>query len=339
MNSPFDNLFQERKSQIDEFRVLIQKIETEFQYSYISRSYLNRHKAYSRFFTIPQLIAKTYRTEEKILAALENHKDFRLYTYKTHTEVFFSDINVIEKVFRNTDYGYFVRNTESNLWIINPIGCHTRGINHFCYTLYDNLNCNYSALTDNIPNQDGTPLKFNRSKYYEYFGLFENYKFPKTLNQFLTDIIYGKVDQRIPGIQKNDWVFIIVSAAPGRDGDIFIEYGKPKFSPENDFQNSTIKDYETFLSWKKALQEQLNTQHLTYSKIYKNFHFRYRENMIGNASKDWLGQCIHRNTNANVITLYVNVNILIGDHDTYFAMLKSLLMAIKEAFSILEKVD
>lgn len=328
----FDKLLQERKAQFDETQKLIQKIETEFQYSYKTRSYLNGHKAYNRFFTIPQLIAKTYRTEEKILAALENHKDYRLNTYKTHNRVYFGDINVIEKVFRNTDYGYFDRNPESNLLIINPIGCHSRGINHFCYTLYDNLNCNYAALTENVLNEDGTPLKFNRSKYYEYFGRFENYKFPKSLNQFLTDIIYGKVEQRISGIQKNDWVFIIASAASGREGDIFTEYGKPKFSPENDFQNSTIKDYDTFLSWKKAIQEQLNAEHLTYSKIYKNFHFRYQENMIGNSSKDWLGQCIYRNTNANVVTLYVSVNILIGHNDTYFTMLKCLLEAMKEVF-------
>lgn len=334
-----EELIQEKIHLKSEQQKILYKIDTEFKNSYISRSYLNYHKAYSRFFTVLNLISKTYCTEEKILSVLENRRDYRVRAYKSHNQLYFSDLIVIEKVFYNTDYGYFDRNPESNLWIINPIGCHSRGINHFCYTLYDNLNCNYVALTEMVHNQDETLLKYNRSKYYEYFGQFENYKFPKILNNFLTDMLYGKVEQRIAGIQNNEWVFIIASAASGREGDIIIEYGKPQFSPENDFQNSTIQDYDTFLTWKKFLLEQLNSEHLTYNKSKKNFSFRYAEHLIGNKTPDWLGQCIHRNTKerANVVTIYINADILIGQNDIYYAMLKCLLIAFKEVFSIFVK--
>lgn len=328
----FDTIFENLTKQLKAKEDFIQIIENEFNKSYKPRTYLNNAKSYARFYSLVNLSSKTYLSQEQLLSLLKETSLFRVKPYKSSTKLDFVDLLVVEKVFQNIDYGYFHRNYDSNLWIINPVGSVSRGINHFCYTLYDNLLCNYSALTAKILNPDGSLLSYNSSIYYERFQKFNN-GIPKLLEKFLIDLI-GNPDKRTEGIRKDDWVFVICPAANGRPADVIVEYGKPPFSKENDFENSTIQDISTFLKWKEVLINNLNSEHLTYSKAKKNFHFSYREHLIGNHTDDWLGRLIYKSCKANVVTIYVNIDIFIGDNDQYYALLKCLLLAFQRVFSI-----
>ncbi len=312
--------------------IVLKDIKQMFKDSYNSKSYLDNFKCYSRFFTIPEIITKTFKSEQQIIQSIANTKDLFLRYYKSYNQLAFSDLVVVEKSFKNCDYGCCIRNRENPIWIVNPIGNHTRGINHFSFTIADNFQYNYSSLTEEILEPDYTRLIRNHSVYYHYYALGFPYDYPPILKQFLDEMLNGRKYKNI--IHFNSWVFIFCSAASGRDADIIVEYGKPQNSQENDFKDSTIQYPDKFLAWKASLLHYLKKEHFTYTKSKKQFNFSYKEHLIGNNETYWLGKCIHHLTGANVVTVYINIKNLIADGDTYYTLLKCFLLAFHENFSL-----
>ena len=62
----------------------------------------------------------------------------------------------------------------------------------------------------------------------------------------------------------------------------------------------------------------------------ETFEFSIRNHTIGNFHKEWIGKAIHNLKGAQVITLYININILTGTNERYYAALRELKQSIKD---------
>lgn len=299
-----------------------QKIDICFEDTYKSKVFLNGKKSYTRYLNIPTIIAKTYLTENEILEVIENSCEYALKTYRSNYDNMVNDMLVVEKTFSNVPYGAYYFRLNCMLWIINPMGATERGVNHFCYTLYDNLFCNYIALTQRIYDSQNKLVDTNYSNYYAEYQTPKSKVIPELLGKFLRDIT---------GIQEGDWVIVLCSAASGRQCDINVEYGAKKYSDENSFENATISDLDTFLQWKKEFLSINNTEVAAFNKGRTKYDFIYKENQIGSADEKWIANCIHRLTKANVITIYINIKLLNGPSEAYYVMLNYLLQSLENS--------
>lgn len=313
----------------------IEKIEICFKDSYGKKKHLNQNKAYFRNLTFFAITSKVDLTESEIVECVRETPDYLLRPHKSSENALVNDMLVIEKTHANTNYGAFYRHKDCKLWFINPLGAVEKGVNHFVYTLYDNTPSNYVARLKRIYNAKNQLIKNNYGEYYEWYGIEDEYKkLPpaELFDEFMEDMLYGDYISGLPGIQKEDYVFVIFSAGSGRGVEVSIEYGNKKDSPENQFEGSTIHSPEKFLQWKQELISLQGTEIFTSNKGNSTFNFDIQEHVIGNWDQKWIGRAIHRLTGANVVSLYVNINLLSGEDVRYYALLNYMLQAFQKVW-------
>jgi len=64
----------------------------------------------------------------------------------------------------------------------------------------------------------------------------------------------------------------------------------------------------------------------------EEFSFTIENHSIGNNDEKWIGQNVYNITRANVFTLYVNINILIGEDERYYAGMNLIYQTLQRTF-------
>jgi hypothetical protein len=128
---------------------------------------------------------------------------------------------------------------------------------------------------------------------------------------------------------KNSFVFS--SGASGR-GDFILEYGNKQGVNEITLGTSTIYNEELLNTFQNNLSQNSTINVKTAKATSEDFTFKIENHTIGNYDQTWIGKTIHRLTGANVLTVYININILIGDDPKYYSALSVLINTLEQTF-------
>lgn len=268
-----------------------------------------KYKTHTRYASTDYIQSKFLLSESEIFECIREAKCLRFRALKSSPERSVSDIRIIESFKSNCAYGYRQFNEQSKVVLINAIGHNERGISHFSYTIAKGLKLNFLAREFELLNQSGASIGGNSSKEYQSYLSNDIKQFNPSLLEFLKDIE-----------SFDDQVFFIIlsSAAPGRK-DVILEYGNDINTNGWDNEKTTLNSEVTLNYIIKEVSDGLSEVQYTGSnqiKVKKDFSFD--QNTIGLNKDDSLQQLIHKKTGANVITLFLNINILTGEDNTYY---------------------
>ncbi len=269
-----------------------------------------KYKTHPRYASTDYIQSKFLLSESELFECIREAQCLRFRALKSSPERSVSDIRIIESFKSNCAYGYRQFNDESNIVLINAIGHNERGISHFSYTLANGLNLNFIAREFELLNKSGASIGGNSSKEYERFLANNITTFNPTLLEFLQDI---------DSFNENTFFIILSSAASGRK-DIILEYG-------NDINTVGWDPEKTTLSSETLLNKVINqvteglskVQYTGSNQIKVTQDFSLDQNTIGLNMDNSLQRLIHKKTQANVITLYVNIRILTGEDNLYYS--------------------
>jgi voltage-gated potassium channel len=269
-----------------------------------------KYKTHPRYASTDYIQSKFLLSESELFECIREAQCLRFRALKSSPERSVSDIRIIESFKSNCAYGYRQFNDESNIVLINAIGHNERGISHFSYTLANGLNLNFIAREFELLNKSGASIGGNSSKEYERFLANDITTFNPTLLEFLQDI---------DSFNENTFFIILSSAASGRK-DIILEYG-------NDINTVGWDPEKTTLSSETLLNKVINqvteglskVQYTGSNQIKVTQDFSLDQNTIGLNMDNSLQRLIHKKTQANVITLYVNIRILTGEDNLYYS--------------------
>ena len=237
---------------------------------------------------------------------------------KSNEKLKFSDIKIIERYIKNTSYGCKLINPKSNVYVINPLGAIERCISHFSHTIVDVLGYNFISREIRLVDANQEEIGGNKSKYYSDFGANTSKQVPASFNDFMLDLEL---------IKKEDIVIILSSGASNR-GQYIFEYGNYK-GVEGVIEGvSTIDTIEILKSLKSDFEN--NLKEIDSSNNFDNYAIE--NHSIGNHDADWLGKAIRQKTEANVITIYINIDILTGEDKLYFSNLNVVLNSFENTF-------
>ena len=269
-----------------------------------------KYKTHPRYASTDYIQSKFLLSESELFECIREAQCLRFRALKSSPERKVSDIRIIESFKSNCAYGYRQFNDESNIVLINAIGHNERGISHFSNTLANGLNLNFIAREFELLNKSGASIGGNTCKEYERFLANDITTFNPTLLEFLQDI---------DSFNENTFFIILSSAASGRK-DIILEYG-------NDINTVGWDPEKTTLSSETLLNKVINqvteglseVQYTGPNQIKVTQDFSLDQNTIGLNMDNSLQRLIHKKTQANVITLYVNIRILTGENNLYYS--------------------
>ncbi len=269
-----------------------------------------KYKTHPRYASTDYIQSKFLLSESELFECIREAQCLRFRALKSSPERSVSDIRIIESFKSNCAYGYRQFNDESNIVLINAIGHNERGISHFSNTLANGLNLNFIAREFELLNKSGASIGGNTCKEYERFLANDITTFNPTLLEFLQDI---------DSFNENTFFIILSSAASGRK-DIILEYG-------NDINTVGWDPEKTTLSSETLLNKVINqvteglseVQYTGSNQIKVTQDFSLDQNTIGLNMDNSLQRLIHKKTQANVITLYVNIRILTGENNLYYS--------------------
>ena len=296
----------------------ISEINHFFDSGYKSRALLNKRKSHFRYLSFDALQARLIYSDNEILECVRESNNLRFRPMKSNDELKFSDVKIIERFNNNTTYGCKNINSKSNVYIINPLGAIERCISHFSHAIVDILGYNYISREIRLVDSENEAIGGNKTKYYSDFDLNNTNQIPTAFVDFMSDL---------ERIKKNDIVILLSSGASSR-GQYIFEYGNYKDVEEVSDGVSTIDSIEIVNSLKNELMINMKESN---SSI--NFDSYVIENhTIGNHDEDWLGKVIRKKSGANVITIYINIDILTGDDKLYFSNLNVILNTFEKSY-------
>ena len=268
-----------------------------------------KYKTHTRYASTDYIQSKFLLSESEIFECIREAKCLRFRALKSSPERSVSDIQIIESFKSNCAYGYRQFNEQSKVVLINAIGHNERGISHFSYTIAKGLKLNFLAREFELLNQSGASIGGNSSKEYQSYLSNDIKQFNPSLLEFLKDI--ESFDDQV--------FFIILSSAASGRKDVILEYGNDINTNGWDIEKTTLNSEVTLNYIIKEVSDGLSEVQYTGSnqiKVKKDFSFD--QNTIGLNKDDSLQQLIHKKTGANVITLFLNINILTGEDNTYY---------------------
>ena len=302
----------------------IVEVNHYFESGYKRRASLNNRETNFRYLSFEALQSRLIYSDDQILECVKEAKNLRFRPMKSNDKLKFSDIKIIERYLSNTSYGCKMINPNSNVYIINPLGAIERCISHFSHTIIDILGYNYISREIRLVDSDQEAIGGNKTKYYSDSYQNNTSQLPSAFVDFMSDL---------NRIKKQDIVIVLSSGASSR-GQYIFEYGNFKEVEEVIEGVSTIDSIEIVDSLKNELVSEMKE-----STSSINFDsYKIENHTIGNHDQDWIGKAIRNNSGANVITLYINIDILIGDDKLYFSNLNVILNSFENTFGN-HKVD
>lgn len=264
--------------------------------------------------TLPVLQSRLNYTDNEIFEAVRNSERLRIKWEKSDPSLKVADMIALEHFIPNAKYGVHRIVDESKIYIVNPIGKGERGISHFANTLAEYGEFN---LVSNEIFSGGEIFKENKYR----LDINPTYSDEKQVGpegalDFMHDVTTG--------ISVEDWVIVLRTSASHRKNDLHILYGGDvgdiNFS---DVKNPTINDHGKLEMFVELVNEKVST--LGYN-VCTHEEFK-------NKSPNLLHSFIRSKTGANVVTLFISVEVVSAQDRIYYAFLKTL----KECLDILKK--
>ena len=299
----------------------IKIIDNYFEQSVGGKSILVNRKAYGRFFVFYNIKARFMFSDAEILECIRDANNLRFRAMKSNINIKYNDTKLIERFTYNQSYGCKIINESSKVVIVNPVGENERCISHFISTIINNLGYNFISREKKFP-FNNVEIGSNTSVYYSNYENLDLTDFPIEYKDFMHDL---------KNINKDDFVIVISSGASGR-GDFIIEYGNKQGVNEITLGTSTIYNQELFNTFQNNLTKNSTINVKTAKATSQEFTFKIENHTIGNHDQNWIGKTIHRLTGANVLTIYVNISILIGEDPKYYSALSVLLNTFEQTF-------
>ena len=316
-----DQLSDSKRSQ--EIKERTATIEKHFELTVGGKSNLNDKNVKARYFVFETIQARFLYNDDEILEAVRESKSLRFRVMKSLPDLKYNDIKLIERFNKNTSYGTKNLIPESKLYIINPLGAVERCITHFTSNLAMLCQANFISRETRLFDHEKA-IGSNSSDYYaEYpkIGKIDKDFIPSEFIDFMEDL---------KKIESNDIVLVCCSGASVR-GDFIVEYGNPIGEKEIQTNISTITNSALATTFESILLKNLSEVQIRSKKANEEpFKFIVENHTIGNDDPKWIGKAIHRLTGAQVITLYINIDILTGTNKKYYAALRELINSVKE---------
>ena len=299
----------------------IKIINNQFEQSVGGKSILGNRKAYFRFFVFETIQSRFMFSDAEILECIREANNLRFRAMKSSVDIKYNDTKLIERYVKNQSYGCKIINEDSKIVIVNPVGEIERCISHFVYTIIDNLGYNYISREKRF-SVNGVDVGVNSSIFFANYESYDTTNFPIEYKDFMFDL---------KNINKDDFVIVFSSGASGR-GDFILEYGNKQGVEEITIGTSTIYNEELLNTFQNNLSQNSTINVKTAKATSEGFTFKIENHTIGNYDQTWIGKTIHRLTGANVLTVYININILIGDDPKYYSALSVLINTLEQTF-------
>ncbi len=263
--------------------------------------------------TLPFLQSKLELTPEEIMQAIRSSRQLRLKWEKSSPELKVSDLTVIEYFNLNRPYGFEYIPAKTNIHVINPQGRGERGISHFGYSL-GKAGGHHVVSNEVFAGSEILPqIKYNLTK---------NPDFAKDtvpdipgVPEFLQDIQTG--------IEKEtDWIVVLRSSASHRKAQFHVTFGGEKGdSSVSAVANPTVSsealaNLESFIQRFKEAMRPLGHAVGTHEDFVST-------------SPNLLHNYLHRHTGANVISIFISVELLSATSKDYYAALAALTPCLK----------
>jgi voltage-gated potassium channel len=255
--------------------------------------------------TLPSLQARLNYTDNEIFEAVRSCNRLRLKWEKSDPSLKMEDMIVLEHFIPNTMYGVKRLASESRIFVINPIGKGERSISHFTNAL--SAYGKYNFISNEVFS-GGEIIKDNKfridvnPKYME-----DTFEAPEGAQVFLEDVQHE--------IKPEDWVFVFRSSAGHRAIDVHTLFGGKKGQHTiEEVEHPTVNDPKELKKIVDALRE--GTKALGYT-------FGTHEE-FGNTSGNSLHQYIRKKTGANVLTLFLSIELISEADRIYYPFLKEL---------------
>lgn len=263
--------------------------------------------------SIPQIQARLTLTETEIFEAVRNSENLRIIWDKSDPKSPHFDLIVVENILKNTNFGFIENEAASSIRIINPLGKGERAISHFCQTL--SQMGSYQLVSNELfSGGDFEPETKCRLDLNEAFNSMDTLDaLPAAAKQFSLACL--------DNLKSTDWVVVIRSSASHRDLDLHLTFGGEKGNLTiEEVENPTINELEKLAHFYEELKLQM--QILDF-KVGTHEDFK-------STNPHLLHQFIRNNTNANVITIFVSIDLLTGPDRIYYRVLKHLHLALQK---------
>lgn len=293
--------------------------EITFTQNLIERSFVPTYNdVINRFIaprkrSIPQIQARLTLTETEIFEAVRNSENLRIIWDKSDPKSPHFDLIVVENILKNTNFGFIENEAASSIRIINPLGKGERAISHFCQTL--SQMGSYQLVSNELfSGGDFEPETKCRLDLNEAFNSMDTLDaLPAAAKQFSLACL--------DNLKSTDWVVVIRSSASHRDLDLHLTFGGEKGNLTiEEVENPTINELEKLAHFYEELKLQM--QILDF-KVGTHEDFK-------STNPHLLHQFIRNNTNANVITIFVSIDLLTGPDRIYYRVLKHLHLALQK---------
>lgn len=263
--------------------------------------------------SIPQIQARLTLTETEIFEAVRSSENLRIIWDKSDPKSPHFDLIVVENIQKNVDFGFVENEVASNIRIINPLGKGERAISHFCQTLAQIGS--YKLVSNELfSGGDFEPETKCRLDLNDAFTSDDKLRtLPAAAQNFSSSCIKD--------LKSTDWVVVIRSSASHRELDLHLTYGGDKGNLTiEDVENPTVNELDKLVIFHEELSQQMQT--LGY-KVGTHQDFK-------STNPQLLHQFIRMNSKANVITIFVSIDLLSGPDRIYYRVLKHLHLALQK---------
>ncbi|MFN4951282.1 MAG: hypothetical protein ACK5F0_06655 [Flavobacteriales bacterium] len=307
-----EQLEEKRKYKIINER--IQKIEKYFaQFSGGGKHF--QYKAHPRWISIDNAQSKFLLSEGELFECIREARSLRFRALKSSPEMKVSDLRIIESFKLNCTYGYRQFRRKRKIVLINANGNIGRGISHLSYTLAHSLDLNYLSMEVEVLNEKGARIGGNSSQAYEQYLENRVENLNPTVKEFLEDL----------DSYDDSYFFVVLSSAASGRNDIVLEYGNDINSNEWVAGKTTLKSEQVLNQVNSLISNGLSEIKYTgANQVTLAENLNLELNTIGLNKKNSLHRLIHERTKANVISLYVNINILTGESNLYYFTITAL---------------
>lgn len=263
--------------------------------------------------SIPQIQARLTLTEPEIFEAVRNSDHLRIIWDKSDPKSQNFDLIVVENKLINSPFGFHDNTKKSKIRIINPLGKGERAISHFCQSL-SQIGGFQIVSNEVFSGGDFEPHTRHRLDINEAFNNEDLFvQLPSAAKEFCN----ASTDE----LDSGHWVIVFRSSASHRGLNFHVTFGGEKGELSlNDVNEPTINDsiaFNNFLS-----EFSLQMQSLDY-KVGTHEDFK-------STSSNLLHQYIRKQSKANVITIFVSIEILSGPDRNYYHVLKLMNEAIQK---------
>jgi voltage-gated potassium channel len=265
--------------------------------------------------SIPQIQARLTLTEPEIFEAVRNSEQLRIIWDKSDPSSQNFDQIVVENKRKNTSYGCADLENSSPIRIVNSLGKGERAISHFCQTL-SQLGGYQLVSNEVFSGGDFESQTKHRLDLNDAFADAEQFK-------TLPDEIKLFCDHCTSDLNEKSWVILIRSSASHRDLHFHITFGGEQGDTKTqDVKNPTINQVSVLDYFIREMTDQMKDLGFIVG-THEDFK---------STNPQLLHNYIHQQSSANVITIFISINLLCGPDRIYYQVLKHLNQCIDKAF-------